>query len=400
MCDALCVISSTGLIFAKNSDRPPGEVQVVEAFGPRRAGGAVRTQYLEIPDAGAFRFIGSRPTWLWGVEHGVNEHGVAIGNEKIWTTGRPRDRAPALLGMDLVRLGLERAHTADEALAVMTALIEVHGQGGSGERDTVEPYDSSFLIADARGGWVIETCDRTWVAKRAGTGAAVSNRVSLGEDWTNASADVPVGSDFQSWRHPRAPTSVADHRLAVTRACVEQGEGVTAAEIVATLRDHGNGPWGSPRTAVGSEGAPTPLPTEPGHDHRGVTVCMHVRGYQATTASMVCRVDAEASDPCGATRAYVALGSPCVSIYVPVFPGEGVPRALSDPGTWSRFASARARAESDPEALTRIRSVFAPVEDALWSAADAIALTDTDAMRAFTATAFTSVDAALTQLSL
>ena len=400
MCDALCVIGPTGLIFAKNSDRPPDEAQVIEAFGPRPAGGTVRTQYLVIPEAGAFRFIGSRPTWLWGVEHGVNEHGVAIGNEKIWTTGRPRDRAPALLGMDLVRLGLERAHTADEALGAITALIETHGQGGSGERDTVEPYDSSFLIADALGGWIIETCDRTWVAKPVGPGAAVSNRISLGDDWTQASADVPVGADFQSWRHPRAPTTIADHRLAATRACVQQREGVTASSVVGTLRDHGRGPWGAPLAPVGQRVLPTPPPLEAGDDHRGITVCMHVRDYQATTASMVCCVPAEGTTPRGATRAYVALGSPCVSIYVPVFPAVGVPAALSDPRTWSRFASARDQVEANPEALARIRSVFAPVEDALWAEADAIEASDSDAMRSFTATSFASVDAALTHLSL
>jgi secernin len=33
--------------------------------------------------------------------------------------------------MDLIRLGLERGGTAREALDVMTALPEQHGQGGS-----------------------------------------------------------------------------------------------------------------------------------------------------------------------------------------------------------------------------------------------------------------------------
>ncbi len=394
MCDALCLIGPTGLIFAKNSDRPPAEAQVVEAFAPRSAGGVVRTQYLEIPDAGSVAFVGSRPTWLWGVEHGLNEHGVAIGNEKIWTTGRPRDRELALLGMDLVRLGLERARTADEALAVMTGLIETYGQGGSGERDTVEPYDSSFLIADARGGWILETCDRTWAARPVGPGAAISNRISLERDWTKASPDVPAGADFQSWRHPGAPTTIADHRLAGTRACVAQGPLTTANSVVAALRDHGHGPWGAPLDPPGS---PSALPAEPGDDHRGITVCMHVRGYQATTASMVCSVD---QNPRDATRVYVALGSPCVSVYVPVFPAAGIPAALSEERTWSRFASARDRVEADPSALARIRAVFGPVEDELWARADAIEAADTVAMRTYTATAFDAVEAALTQLSL
>ena len=68
------------------------------------------TQYLRVPDPGACAFVGSHPTWLWGAEHGVNEHGVAIGNEKIWTVDDPACAPPALLGMDLVRLGLERGH--------------------------------------------------------------------------------------------------------------------------------------------------------------------------------------------------------------------------------------------------------------------------------------------------
>ena len=102
--------------FAKNSDRPPDEPQVVEWFPARRPGTTLDTQYLELADPGACAFVGSRPTWLWGVEHGVNEYGVAIGNEKLYTTGAPKHRPPALLGMDLVRLGLERGRTADHAV--------------------------------------------------------------------------------------------------------------------------------------------------------------------------------------------------------------------------------------------------------------------------------------------
>jgi len=37
-----------------------------------------------------------------------DEHGVAIGNEKVYTKANPNKEPPALIGMDLVRLGLER----------------------------------------------------------------------------------------------------------------------------------------------------------------------------------------------------------------------------------------------------------------------------------------------------
>ena len=400
MCDTLCAIGTSGLVFAKNSDRPPDEAQVFEAHPRRPAGGTLRTQYLQLADTGAAAVCGSRPTWLWGMEHGFNEHGVAIGNEKIWTTGRPRARPAALLGMDLVRLGLERSRTADDALSVITELIEAHGQGGSGERDRDEPYDSSFLIADPRRGWVLETCDRTWVARPVTAGAALSNRISLESDWTQSSADVAPGADFQAWRHPKVPTGIADHRLAVTRACVTRGaDEITPAAIVATLRDHGAGPWGTPeassRERVADPVAPAPVPLEPGADYHGVTVCMHVRGIQTTTASMVCAIESETRT----TRAWVALGSPCASIYVPVFPGVGVPRELGEATTWSRFGTLRDRVDATPEALPQVRAVLAPVESELWERAE-FAAGDPRTEAEYTERAFAPVEHALHDLGL
>ena len=140
MCDTLCFRTSAGMVFAKNSDRPPSEPQVVLSHVARPAGGVLDTQYLRLPDAGAGAFVGSHPAWLWGAEHGVNEHGVAIGNEKIWTVDDPHASPPALLGMDLVRLGLERARSADDAVDVVTAALGTYGQGGSGEPGADEPY--------------------------------------------------------------------------------------------------------------------------------------------------------------------------------------------------------------------------------------------------------------------
>ncbi len=320
--------------FAKNSDRHPDEPQVVEWHARRRAAGAVHTQYLSIPDADACAFVGSRPTWLWGCEHGFNEHGVAIGNEKIWTTTRPRDLPPALLGMDVVRLVLERARTADDALDVCTSLIERHGQGGSGEPHHDEPYFSSFLIADAHGGWIVETDNRTWAARPADTGASISNRVSLTTDWTRASDDLAPGADFDTHRSPRMPTAVADHRLATTRACVASA-GVDARTIARTLRDHSDG---------GS----------------GFSVCMHRADVHAqTTGSMIVDLRTDGAP----TRAWACLGNPCVGVFVPVFPPAIAPE-LSDPAQWHRFAALRDRDREE------VRAVLQPVEDLLWQQAD------------------------------
>src|SRR6516162_5301681 len=131
MCDTLCGRGATGKVFAKNSDRPPGEPQITWPFARRSSAGcSLRTQYLTIGDTGAYATLLSCPTWLWGAEHGVNEHGVAIGNERVSTIHDAAAAPPALIGMDLVRLGLERARSADEAVDVMGGLLESWGQGG------------------------------------------------------------------------------------------------------------------------------------------------------------------------------------------------------------------------------------------------------------------------------
>src|SRR5580698_10285277 len=161
MCDTLCAPGPRGMVFAKNSDRPPGEVQIAWPFGRRASAGCtLRTQYVSIGDTGAHATFLSCPTWLWGAEHGVNEHGVAIGNERVATTHDAAEATPRLIGMDLVRLGLERARSAAEAVDVMTGLLTSLGQGGIADAEHQEAYDSSFLIADPDEAFILETAGR------------------------------------------------------------------------------------------------------------------------------------------------------------------------------------------------------------------------------------------------
>src|SRR5206468_12315811 len=102
--------------------------------------------------------------WRWGPEHGANERRGAIGNETVFA--REPLGATGLLGMDLVRLGLERGRTAAEALEIVTRLLEARGQGGSGHVDVEWPYHNAFLIADPHEAWIVETSARHWAARR------------------------------------------------------------------------------------------------------------------------------------------------------------------------------------------------------------------------------------------
>jgi secernin len=384
VCDTLCVRTRDAMLFAKNSDRHPDEPQVVEWHDARPAHGELGTQYLKIRDARACGFVGSRPTWLWGVEHGVNEHGVAIGNEKIWTLDRPRDHPPALLGMDLVRLGLERGRSAEAAFSVITALVQELGQGGSGEPHRDEPYYSSFLVADPHGGFVIETSNRSWAAREVGAGAAISNRISLSNDWQRASQDIPPGTDFDTFRRRDMPTAIADHRLATTRATIARGATVTPADLADALRSHG----------AGRGDAQLPFP--PDESGREFSVCMHRRELHAqTTASMIAELRADAPP-----RAWVALGNPCVSVYVPCFPPAVAPE-LADERIWSRFAALRDRVEARPDELAGVRAALGDVERELWESADgALDSGSPGRLGAFAHQAFAPVDAALHRLGV
>ncbi len=89
-----------------SAGRGPGGLALRAAAAS--AGCTLRTQYLTIGDTGAHATLLSCPTWLWGAEHGVNEYGVAIGNERVWTT---HDAQRAQPGPDRHGPGAPRART-------------------------------------------------------------------------------------------------------------------------------------------------------------------------------------------------------------------------------------------------------------------------------------------------
>lgn len=129
MCDTLVLHGEGATWFAKNSDREPLEpqrlVRLPAVHGDPDA--TVQTTYLRIPQtASRHAVILSQPTWMWGAEMGVNARGVAIGNEAVFTRLVAR-QGEALLGMDLLRLGLERGDDARHALDIITGHLARYG---------------------------------------------------------------------------------------------------------------------------------------------------------------------------------------------------------------------------------------------------------------------------------
>ncbi|XP_030642690.1 secernin-3 [Chanos chanos] len=248
------------VVFGKNSDRPCDEVQEVVYFPAKdySAGEKVECTYIEIEQAlHTYAVVLSRPAWLWGAEMGANEHQVCIGNEAVW--GRMSvDGEEALLGMDLVRLGLERADSARDALDVIVELLERYGQGGNCMEDTCGfTYHNSFLISDRTEAWVLETAGKYWAAERVTSGHRnISNQYSITTQIDKEHPQMREYAKTQGWWDGQAPFSFAEVYSFMTTARIEdsnsrycQGQKllkksdghITAESMMGILRDKESG---------------------------------------------------------------------------------------------------------------------------------------------------------------
>jgi secernin len=183
MCDTYIVLGEAtkngNAIFGKNSDRLGSEAQLI-TYSPRlhhTKGEDLKCTHITIPQVvETYGVILSQPYWMWGAEMGANEYGVVIGNEAV-ATKEPLNNT-GLLGMDLLRLGLERGNTAKKALDIIINLLETHGQGGSHNKKGLN-YHNSYIIADSKEAYVLETAGRWWIVEIVESFRSISNNISI-----------------------------------------------------------------------------------------------------------------------------------------------------------------------------------------------------------------------------
>jgi secernin len=185
MCDTLVALGNStkdnSVIFGKNSDRPNNEAQLI-TFMPSSKHSIkedVKCTYITIPQVTeTYSVILSKPFWMYGAEMAANEYGVVIGNEAVYT--KEKLRKTGLLGMDLLRLGVERAKTAREALDIIIELLETYGQGGDCSFEGIGYYyHNSFIITDSTRGYVLETADKWWIVETVKDVRSISNNLSI-----------------------------------------------------------------------------------------------------------------------------------------------------------------------------------------------------------------------------
>lgn len=343
MCDTLVAVGKATadgtVILAKNSDREPNEAQVLTHVPRARheAGARVKCTYIEIPQVEeTYEVLLSRPFWMWGCEMGVNECGVAIGNEAVFTK-EPYGKQPGLIGMDFIRLALERADTARRALDIIVGLLETFGQSGNCGLHHKLYYHNSFIIADPGEAWVLETVSKFWAAERVRDVRSISNGLTIGSEWDLASEGLVEHAVEKGWCKSRDSFHFArcysDFLMTRfdgcrTRQCRSTGlmeaqkGNITVETMMAALRDHG------------SRAAADPA-WNPGRGLLMDTLCVHAsfgptRPSQSTGA-MVAHLSPDLP-----TCWLTGTAGTCTGIFKPVYlGGVGLPDLGAEPtGTY------------------------------------------------------------------
>jgi dipeptidase len=294
------------------------------------SGEDVHCTYLTIPQAASTNaIILARPFWIWGGEMGANEHGVTIGNEAVFTR-IPYNKGANLTGMDLLRLALERAATAFEALKVITDLLDKYGQGGNCGFLHPFYYHNSFLIADPKEAWVLETAGKHWAAEQVTGIRTISNAITITDKWDLASSDLVTYAVDKKWCRSKEDFNFskcysdplftyfgdAKGRQTCTTMNLMGGKAdLEARDLMSVLRTHRRGEsttWA------------------PDRGYTGADICMHAGvgpiRINETTGSMVSELSRDDQ-----LHWFTGTAAPCTGIFKPVWFKAGLPEMGSTP---------------------------------------------------------------------
>lgn len=361
MCDTWVAMPdatiSGQVILAKNSDRPIYDAQPLLFFAQQSwpAGSMLPLEHVAVPQAQVtYATLGSSPYWCWGYEEGINEHSVVVGNEAIPTKTFRHAAAQhrqdgtgelGLLGMDLVRLALERSRTARAAVEFIGALVEQYGQFGSAvpaRPHDLGGYDNSFLVADPHEAWVVEAAGRRWLARRFDHGAtSISNQPTIRTTWDLGSPDVvdyavemgwwPAeldhGFDFaRAYGDDCIPRQVSQIRLMRSRQLLAQQLGqITPKWMKRIARDH-------------YEDTFLQGPYFDAADPDFHTLCMHssAAGFTWGNTASSC-IAVLPRSPSELPVFWWTPGPPCNGCYVPFFVhGNQLPAVVSAAGAFGK----------------------------------------------------------------
>ncbi|NQW36595.1 MAG: C69 family dipeptidase [Flavobacteriales bacterium] len=328
MCDTFIALPNAtydgSVVFAKNSDREANEPQIIEyhpsKLYPKKS--HLKCTYINIPQVEkTHAVIISRPFWMWGAEMGVNEHGVVIGNEAVFTKLKVA-KNKVLTGMDLLRLALERSNSAATAKQLIIDLLQEFGQGGvGGYQDKNFKYHNSFLIADKTEAWVLETAGIYWATKKVDDFYAISNALTIGEDFDDIHPEAIAFANKKGWVKGAFSFSKAFSDYLYTTFSGSKARQCRASELLksnyfkidvtssmAHLRNHHDADFTPSKSLIGN------------------SICAHAanaisRHASQTTSAMIVHLTADKP-----TVWVTATSAPCLSVFKPMwFTGMVIP---------------------------------------------------------------------------
>ncbi|MDI1322732.1 MAG: C69 family dipeptidase [Algoriphagus sp.] len=335
MCDTLVALPaftrSGNLILGKNSDREPQEAQAIAHFPkafPKEK--ELQCTFIKVSQVSETNeVILSKPFQMWGAEMGVNEYGLVIGNEAVFTNVKFDKKKVGLTGMDLLRLALERSKKAMEAVICITDLLSEFGQNACGGYQNNDfYYHNSFLIADHSEAFILETAGKSWAYKRVTGIGSISNALSIAEDFEAIHLEKEArtiqrifaekGTSFQGKFSDLLYSKLgrAVRRQACTTGFLEKREtGIEAVTFFEALRQHNlpEGKFAPKKATTGS-------------------ICMHATGLtnpSDTTGSMVAEIRKNQAHTVWLT----ATSHPCMSLYLPFYFGENDHGPLFNPSS-------------------------------------------------------------------
>ena len=310
MCDTIVKTNGQRIIFGKNSDRSPNEPNLT-LFYPEEAAGSdsMKCTYRTVTnDQKRNAVLVVAPSWMWGAEMGINDKGVMIGNEAVFTTSKQK-KVEKLTGMDMLRLTLERADDAFGAVAILIDLLKDYGQGGNCGFDKPFFYDNSFMVADRKQAFILETCGQEWVVKSVQDQGNISNRLQINHDFDRTSSKN--NSRFADKNSEPIFTFFSKSKLRQESIAKQllQTKDFDALQMMAILRSH--------------HVDDNPILYDKGSVR---SVCMHKSFLgDHTTGSMI----VSTRDPID-TIWITGCSTPCLSLYKPVYFGIIIPPVFTD----------------------------------------------------------------------
>ncbi len=370
-------------VFAKNSDRPHDEPQpLIQIEAADYSGGFSGTQFVDVPQAAhTYRHVGSKPYWCAGYEHGYNEHQVVIGNEALPSLLLEASE-PKLVGMEVLRLGLERSKSGEEAVDVITGLVSEFGQGKFSNSAGVRTYDNIFLIADPTSAYVVECVGHDWAVKKVENVTSISNISQIGEDADRMSPGVKsqatkLGLFEMEFGDKFAFSSVfADSENSLSglaRQCRSDAMlGRDAGQLdvrsmIEVLTDHSDGENPDEDRVVDVAG--------------NLSICLHRTVGESTGASTASLV----ADLCATDERlpiyWTGLYSPCMTVFLPNFIESELPGVLgigselesADSPWWDFYRLTQHGVKAGAEVRSEIRSELSNLQNDLFKSAYEVA---------------------------